>query len=70
MRDENEKGHFKERMCTKAQSFGIHTLFPNVGILGNPIRSVYLEPMSRDEVLDFQVFPSRAETLSQPREKG
>ena len=43
MRDENEKGHFKERMCTKAQSFGIHTLFPNVGILGNPIRSVYLE---------------------------
>jgi len=40
MRDENEKGHFKERMCTKAQNFGIHTLFQNVGILGNPIRSV------------------------------
>lgn len=27
MRDENEKGHFKERMCTKAQNFEIHTLF-------------------------------------------
>lgn len=43
MRDENEKGHFKERMCTKAQNFEIHILFQNVGILGNPIRSVYLE---------------------------
>lgn len=43
MRDENEKGHFKERMCTKAQNFEIHTLFQNVGILGNLIRSVYLE---------------------------